>query len=102
SYIEPAMARSLCAPGKDCERLDNTLSGVQSGAFAVGAYAAATDVTQVSAEERSPVVLRKTMNSYCPAVQDSNPNPDKTNKLAAYLEPRFQTPGTHDNSRDFG
>ncbi len=102
SYIDPKMARSLCAPGKDCEALDNVVAGVQTGPFAVGAYASGVDIAEVSADERSPVVLRETTKSYCPTVQDSNPNPDRTNKLAGNLEPRFQTPGGHVKSRNFG
>lgn len=102
NYIDSGIARSLCAPGKDCEEVDNVIKTSEKGRFAVGAFASGADGSNVSADERAPVVIDKMTTSYCPAIQDSDPNPDRTNKLAGNLEPRFQTPGARDNSRSFG
>jgi hypothetical protein len=98
-YIDPDMARGLCAPGVDCDDVDDISEDADKGSFAVHASAS---LENQESEETSAALIEPTLNSACPEIQESDPNPDRTNKLAAWMEPSFQTPGNHENDRDYG
>lgn len=102
-YIDPAMARGLCAPGVDCDDVDGISRRADSGSFAVHAAAEFEgEADPDGTNSPSAALIQPKLRSACPAIQRSDPNPDRTNKLAAWMEPSFQTPGNHDNGRSFG
>jgi hypothetical protein len=101
--IKDDEARKYCKPGVDCEKIDEVKDSSAEGPFGVHVRASMPQAEATGNPEQSDTaVIKKELTSACPNIQKSEPNPDKTNKYAEWIEPHFQAPGEHPTSRNNG
>ncbi len=92
----------FCAPGKECDSVKKRVGGAPGGSFAVHAEASMLNSPEGNGNEPNTVVINPVLKSVCPAVQNSEINPARSNISAEYLERNFQAPGNTKTNRDVG
>ncbi|HVX93159.1 MAG TPA: hypothetical protein VHA74_03555 [Candidatus Dojkabacteria bacterium] len=101
AMIDPAEAGMMMAPGDPADTVTKVYQNRKVNNFAVNVNIK-TDGEDAPTNEPNLAVVNKTLNSVCPSVQKSDPNPDFPNKIAPDLVAQEQAPGYVNRSRAYG
>ncbi len=93
-------ARAYCVPGVDCDDFDEGIASGPMGPYWVNVHAELeAEATNAPAPDKATITPR--LNSACPDVQRSKPNPIKSNRKGMFVEANYQLPGQHAFGRNF-
>lgn len=93
-------ARAFCVPGVDCESFDEGIANGPMASYYVNVHAELEEEA-TNAPEPDRAVIEPKLNSVCPDVQRSKPNPIKSNRKGTFVEKNFQIPGDKYDMRNF-
>lgn len=93
-------ARAYCIPGMNCEDYDGYITNGPMGEYYVNVQAEMNEEALTDAEP-DKAVIKPQLNSACPDVQKSKPNPKKSNRKGKFAEENYQLPGDGKLMRNF-
>lgn len=95
---EGVVAAKYTTPGEDRGELADKVAGADTEDFAVHAAIGGGTFSGDPSKE----TIFKELDSLCPEIQPSDPNPDISNKTAEHITGVYDTPGNVIKSRDYG
>lgn len=95
---ESVVGSKYTSPGEDKAGLVAAAEGADTTDFAIHAAVGSGTFSGDPSKE----TIFKELDSLCPEIQPSDPNPDPSNKVANYITGVYDTPGNVIKSRDYG